>query len=122
MTQYGTPNHDPHAAFTPKPALYNSAMSPVSPSYAGGGMGGESARYSPHPMQSPAMGAAKTPGYSSTPVYGYTGSPAYGAGGGGYGDSGIGGFSPAASQHSAYSPTGLAYQSPSYSPTTPNYG
>ena len=97
-------------------------MSPFSPSYGGQ----ESARYSPGPMMSPGHGATgKTPQYGSTPLYGYN-SPSYANSGAGYGDSGaLAGYSPGgASQHSAYSPTGLmgAYQSPSYSPTTPNYG
>ena len=76
-------------------------------------------------MQSPAQALPeKTPqAYNSTPMYGYTSSPAYGGASSGYGDAA---YSPGggASQHSGYSPTGLmlAHQSPSYSPTTPNYG
>ena len=81
-------------------------------------MGGESARYSPHPgMQSPGQVGPT----GATPIYGYGTSPAYANSG--YGDAaGIGGYSPASSR-SPYSPTGVmgAYsQSPSYSPTAPN--
>ena len=116
MTQVYTPQHD--AAFTPRQTLYGAAMSPSSPGYGGGGMGGESARYSPHPgMASP---GGMMPG--ATPIHGYGTSPAYANSG--YGDAaGIGGYSPAPSSRSPYSPTGVmgAYsQSPSYSPTAPN--
>ena len=70
-------------------------MSPVSPSYAGGGMGGASASYSPHHMQSPQGVTGKTPAYGSTPLYGYTSSPAYGSGASGYGgDAAMVGYSP----------------------------
>jgi len=65
-----------------------------------------------------------TGGYGTTPVYGQSSTPNYM----GYGVQSSAIYSPhggimggGASVHSSYSPLGMQHQTPSYSPTTPNY-
>lgn len=105
-SQYG-----PEGAFTPK--VSNPMI--MSPS-------DSQMIYSPQP-------SFQSPGYiAGTPAIGAVGTSPYVAGYNGATPIGSQAYSPAGaggagSQHAAYSPTSLnnLYQSPAYSPTTPNY-
>lgn len=76
-------------------------------------MGGDSSRHSPGHSLLGNYPTGRTPAYSArSPHITYTGTGYYG------------GTPVGAGMHSNYSPTNLmgTFQTPSYSPTTPNYG